>query len=170
MALTKTLQPPNVVLGEDPVLFGFETNNLTQTPGVKAQFTLFLSAMPTVGQQFTLAFAGHEITFEFVANPGNDPAELPANYTGTGFGTFNAYLAQLKDELLKHYLVHKYYDVTVAGTQFNPYLLFVAKYPGTTYNITLTAINITTNQQLNVTGVNEVMRPCFWCISANLYR
>lgn len=163
MALAKTQQPPNVVLSENPVLFGFETDNLYATTGAKAEFSLFMSALPTLGDEFTLTINSTNYLFTFVANPGNDPGDLPATWSGVGFGTFSAYLTQVKDELLKHPYLSKYYTISIEGGT-NGYILFIAKDTGAKYTIALTVAGgsvVSTDPVYNVTGVDQTVNPFF---------
>jgi hypothetical protein len=164
MTLVKTQQPPNINLGENPVLFGFKTTNQIQQAGVRAEFSLFFGGMPTLGHILELLIDGKTHQFTFVGAPGNDPYELPLQYTGVGFGTFDGYLGQVKDEILKNPYFSKYYNITVQGGWANPYLLFIAKQVGSRYTISLVSgpgSFFTTNSLLNVAGVDQVLRPFY---------
>lgn len=163
MALVKTLQPPTVALAENPVLFGFSTNNMYAHPGTRAEFTIQINGMQGVGQ-FELIIDGIYYPFQFVPTPGNNPGDLPEAYIGVGFGTYDQYLSQVKNEFQKHPFLAKHYTITMQGAPFTPYILFVAKALGAKYTIALNAAPSSVVKAIaasNVTGVNQVMNPFF---------
>jgi hypothetical protein len=164
MTLVKTLQPPTVCLAENPVVFGFTSDDQYAHPGQRAEFYLELTGYPAVGSTFELSWNNVTWPFTFVAQPGTDPGELPASYTGVGFSTFILYLIHLVDELKKHHRLSMDFIMELSGLPATPMIRFVAVHPGAAYTITLGATPtapVVTYPGMNVTGEDPQLREEF---------
>jgi hypothetical protein len=131
VALTNSL--PVVVLAGNPVPLKFEAStNLISSAGSKAEIILPWTAVAVNNEYFDLLLAGQTVRFTCKVTPDNSGTQFHDNSGGL---TLANWVMLMSNDLAKNYLIARYYDIVVAGTQ----ITLTAKEPGSAYSMEFTA-------------------------------
>lgn len=152
MPLSPITYPPLLSLAENPVVFGFRSNNYLSSVGSYAALVITIPAL-TTGTSFTLTFLGRTITFTAAANPDHSGTQYPAPGT-----SISAWAVAIANALYGNYYISANYNITY-GTNF---VRLTAKQKGPDYNITGASSSFT---MVSIVGSNQTQRPFFQILS-----
>ena len=155
---------PELVLTGNPVPLKFEASeNLIENEGSVAEVILTWTVNANAGEYFDLLLAGETVRFTCAAAPDSSGVQFHDNSLGA---TLISWVSIVAADLAKHYLIARYYDLTVAGAA----ITITAKDPGVAYSLEFTAgagIDVTATET-NKTGVDYAVR-AFYVIVVLLY-
>lgn len=161
-------QPPAVSLSDNPLVFGFRSNNFLLSAGSRAKaYMNFQPGGPNPSVNFR--FLDQEVTFFMVpGTPDASGTQLPATiYPETDLQWKQRIVPYLYD----NYLISKYYDISIETISIPGYLtsqnyiVLTAKDPGSAFTLSITTDNFTAGFiYQNTPGYDMELRPFF-----NLY-
>lgn len=152
--ITIEKQPAAVMLSENPVVFGFKTNNQIANPGRPSINQIEFKEVATAGKKFTIKYGGESLDFEFAANPDDSGLQLPVS---TGTTNDVAFYATLVSALLKNYYLLRDFYIAVYN---NNSIRLTARKSVTTTDIALTSTANFTNTIIQ-TGQERALHPNF---------
>jgi hypothetical protein len=155
---------PDVVLCGNRVTVKFQASeNFIESEGTKAEIVLTWSAVALANEYFDLLLFKETVRFTCKAVPDNSGIQFHDN---SGSLSLNDWVALLAEDLKKNYLIARYYDVVIVGTD----ITITAKEEGADYSQEFTAgagIDCTPTET-NKTGTTRALRS-FYGIVVLLY-
>lgn len=133
MAITLQTYPPLVALAKNPVVFGFESDNVVITPGVKCFLPIEFFASLAADETFTLAWGSNSITFTAKATPDSSGTQFK---TIVGGQSLNAWCVQTAGYLNQNYILSRDFEISPNGTVW---INITARETGDDYTLTLTS-------------------------------
>jgi hypothetical protein len=168
MALTAEVQLlnsiPDVVLAGNRIPLKFQAStNLISNEGSKAEILITWTGIPDPDLYFDLLLFGQTVRFTCKVTPDNSGAQF---HDGTGLATLADWVAVLAEDLLRNYLITRYYDITVDAESID----IIAKESGAAFSQEFTPgpdIEATADDSQK-TGEDQSLQP-FYGIVVLLY-
>ena len=164
MALGATVQLknslPELNLAGNKIPLQFEAStNLISSAGSVAEIVLTWTAVAVADEYFDLLLFGETIRFTCKAAPDNSGIQFRDNTLG---GTLQEWVALVSEDLMKNYLIARYYDLVTDGAEQT----LTAKVAGADYSLEFTAgAGIDCNAvETNKTGADEVLQSFYYII------
>lgn len=132
--ITEVTRPKAISMVKNEVKYLLQTNQYKTSNGTLAQFPINISGKASNGDSFSLEFNGITVTLTAAPIPDSSGNQFhDNNYAGSTVD----YTTRLVADFQKNYYIDKYYKVFYLNFGA-PSVVFVARNPGTQYNITLT--------------------------------
>lgn len=144
--ISKIKEPQAVSLAENPVVFGFKSNNQNVSPGSQAKIILYFNQVISTGSGylFRLSFGGSSYTFTMAISPDGSGLQFPRAISSDNNLTW---MKKIGDALFANFYISDAYNITYTYNQ----VILTAKNTGSDYDII--------GQNISVQGLSVISYP-----------
>lgn len=164
MAITLNIEPPDLALAKNKVVFVAETDNYISAAGTKSKVILQVSGTPVLEETIRFEWVDNDVTLTISSIPDDSGTEVRQR---TGGDTDATYATKLVEDFNTNYYLYRDFVIAVNSGD-NTKIDIEARATGEKYTLTVTNGLTDISTDSNTAGVDTAYRDNFK-IAADLY-